>query len=72
VLGGGTDAKAFSTLGIDCYGFVPSRHPSGFPTETYVHGVDEQVPVDSLVFGLRVLDRYLRSAPSAPPSKEES
>ncbi|SHG96735.1 Acetylornithine deacetylase/Succinyl-diaminopimelate desuccinylase [Jatrophihabitans endophyticus] len=59
VLGGGTDAKSFTRLGIDCYGFMPGRTPSDFPAERYVHGVDEQIPVDSLEFGVRVLSTFL-------------
>jgi acetylornithine deacetylase/succinyl-diaminopimelate desuccinylase-like protein len=69
VMGGGTDAKAFSSLGIECYGFAPSRLPPGFPSDRMVHGIDEQVPVDSLHFGVRVLDTYLRSVPG--PTEEE-
>jgi len=56
---GGTDAKAFSSLGIACYGFAPARWPPGFAHWNYVHGVDERVPIDSLVFGARVLGTYL-------------
>jgi acetylornithine deacetylase/succinyl-diaminopimelate desuccinylase-like protein len=63
IMGGGTDAKAFAALGIECYGFSPGRVPSDFPADRYVHGVDERVPIDSLHFGVRVLDSYLRSAP---------
>ncbi len=69
-MGGGTDAKAFTELGIACYGFAPGRVPSEFPTERYVHGVDEHVPIDSLHFGVRVLDTYLRSSPTT--TTEES
>lgn len=58
-MGGGTDAKAFSTLGIDCYGFAPLRLPLGFPYRTMPHGVDERVPIDGLEFGCRVLRRFL-------------
>lgn len=58
-MGGGTDAKAFSTLGIDCYGFAPLRLPLGFPYRTMAHGVNERVPIDGLEFGCRVLHRFL-------------
>ncbi|RJQ87639.1 M20/M25/M40 family metallo-hydrolase [Amycolatopsis panacis] len=61
-LGGGTDAKAFSRLGIACYGFAPLALPEGFPYRAMAHGVDERVPVDGLRFGLRVLKRFLESA----------
>ncbi|HEX4724966.1 MAG TPA: M20/M25/M40 family metallo-hydrolase [Pseudonocardiaceae bacterium] len=58
-MGGGTDAKSFSTLGIDCYGFAPLWLPAGFPYRALAHGVDERVPVAGLGFGVRVLDRFL-------------
>ncbi|WP_158891762.1 M20/M25/M40 family metallo-hydrolase [Amycolatopsis anabasis] len=58
-LGGGTDAKAFSPLGIQCYGFSPLLLPEGFPYRAMAHGVDERVPVDGLRFGVRVLERFL-------------
>lgn len=62
-MSGGTDAKLFSQLGIPCYGFAPGRAPRGFNAWSYVHGVNEHVTVDSLGFGVRVLESYLRSAP---------
>jgi acetylornithine deacetylase/succinyl-diaminopimelate desuccinylase-like protein len=58
-MGGGTDAKAFSPLGIDCYGFAPLYLPPGFPYREMAHGVDERVPVEGLRFGVRVLDHFL-------------
>jgi len=58
-LGGGTDAKAFSQLGIDCYGFSPLLLPPGYDYRAMAHGVDERVPVEGLRFGTRVLDRFL-------------
>jgi acetylornithine deacetylase/succinyl-diaminopimelate desuccinylase-like protein len=61
-LGGGTDAKAFSRLGIDCYGFAPLWLPEEFPYRAMAHGVDERVPVAGLRFGSRVLEHLLREA----------
>jgi acetylornithine deacetylase/succinyl-diaminopimelate desuccinylase-like protein len=61
--GGGTDAKWFSRLGIACYGFAPERMAPGFPHGRLVHGVDEHIPIDSLHFGARVLDSYVRADP---------
>ncbi|MFE0025961.1 M20/M25/M40 family metallo-hydrolase [Amycolatopsis sp. NPDC059021] len=58
-MGGGTDAKAFSKLSIDCYGFSPLSLPEGFPYRAMAHGVDERVPVEGLRFGERVLTRFL-------------
>ncbi|KAB1976883.1 M20/M25/M40 family metallo-hydrolase [Streptomyces triticiradicis] len=61
-MSGGTDAKQFSRLGITGYGFSPLRLPEGFDYQAMFHGVDERVPVDALHFGVRVLDRFLRTA----------
>lgn len=60
-LSGGTDAKAFSTLGIRCYGFAPLQLPPTLDFGALFHGVDERIPIDGLTFGVRVLDRFLRS-----------
>ena len=62
MLSGGTDAKAFSTLGIRCYGFAPLKLPPALNFGALFHGVDERVPLDALHFGTRVLDRFLRAA----------
>jgi acetylornithine deacetylase/succinyl-diaminopimelate desuccinylase-like protein len=61
MLSGGTDAKAFSRLGIRCFGFTPLRLPPDLDFAALFHGVDERVPVDGLIFGTRVLGRFLRS-----------
>jgi acetylornithine deacetylase/succinyl-diaminopimelate desuccinylase-like protein len=61
-MSGGTDAKQFSRLGITGYGFTPLKLPEDIDYQALFHGVDERVPVDALHFGVRVLDRFLRSA----------
>jgi acetylornithine deacetylase/succinyl-diaminopimelate desuccinylase-like protein len=61
MLFGGTDAKAFSQLGMRCFGFAPLRLPPDLDFAAMFHGIDERVPVDGLIFGTRVLDRFLRS-----------
>ncbi|MFD9356239.1 M20/M25/M40 family metallo-hydrolase [Streptomyces sp. NPDC060031] len=60
-MAGGTDAKQFSRLGVTGYGFSPLKLPPGFDYWSLFHGVDERVPVDALHFGVRVLDRALRT-----------
>ena len=60
VLSGGTDAKAFSRLGVSGYGFAPLRLPEDLDFTSLFHGVDERVPIDSVHFGVRALDRFLR------------
>lgn len=58
-LSAGTDNKALSSLGITGYGFVPLRLPADLDFAPMFHGIDERVPVDSLEFGARVLQRFL-------------
>lgn len=59
MLFGGTDAKAFSKLGIAGYGFSPLRLPPELDFPALFHGVDERVPVESLRFGAATLDAFL-------------
>ncbi|MGH3735643.1 MAG: M20/M25/M40 family metallo-hydrolase [Micromonosporaceae bacterium] len=59
MLSGGTDAKAFSRLGIRCFGFAPLKLPPDLDFAALFHGIDERVPVDGLRFGVDVLDRFL-------------
>lgn len=58
-LAGGSDAKQFSRLGINGYGFVPLALPPDFDFQAMFHGVNERVPIEALHFGVRVLDRFL-------------
>jgi len=61
MLSGGTDAKHFARLGIRCFGFIPLRLPPELDFAALFHGVDERVPVDSLVFGTEVLEHFLKN-----------
>ncbi len=61
LMGGGTDNKALSRLGIAGYGFAPLRLPGDLDFTGMFHGVDERVPLDALVFGQRVLTDLLRT-----------
>ncbi|WDH80248.1 M20/M25/M40 family metallo-hydrolase [Microbacterium esteraromaticum] len=60
LLGAGTDNKALAAIGITGYGFAPLQLPADLDFTGMFHGVDERVPVDSLVFGQRVLADLLR------------
>lgn len=60
-MGGGTDAKAFSRLGIACYGFAPQGPDPDGRTVAGVHGVDERIPVAGLESGQRMLASFLRN-----------
>lgn len=60
LLGAGTDNKALASIGITGYGFAPLRLPADLDFTGMFHGVDERVPVESLVFGQQVLADLLR------------
>ena len=60
LLGAGTDNKALASIGITGYGFAPLQLPADLDFTGMFHGVDERVPVESLVFGQRVLADLLR------------
>jgi acetylornithine deacetylase/succinyl-diaminopimelate desuccinylase-like protein len=55
LLPGMTDAKSWSRLGAQCYGFMPLPLPAGFPSVLkLIHGHDERVPIDSLRRGAQI------------------
>lgn len=56
---GGTDAKAFITLGIQSYGWTPLRLPADLNYSEMFHGIDERVTGDALRFGVDAFDRLL-------------
>jgi acetylornithine deacetylase/succinyl-diaminopimelate desuccinylase-like protein len=62
LMSGGTDGKAWARAGIRCFGFTPLQLPPELDFVSMFHGVDERVPVASLEFGARVLDRFLDQA----------
>lgn len=61
MLNGATDAKLFSQLGIQCYGFSPLRLQPDEPFDHLVHAHDERVGVDALAFGVKVLYETVRN-----------
>jgi acetylornithine deacetylase/succinyl-diaminopimelate desuccinylase family protein len=56
LLTGGTDSRFFRKMGAVCYGFQPMQAdiPYGEILKT-VHGVDERISIENLVFGTSVL-----------------
>ncbi len=52
---GATDAKLFSLLGTQCYGYSPMKLNPDTPFDGLIHAHDERLGVDSLAFGVRVL-----------------
>ncbi|GAA4749673.1 M20/M25/M40 family metallo-hydrolase [Gordonia alkaliphila] len=61
MLSGGTDAKAFVKLGIRCFGFAPLQLPPELDFAALFHGIDERVPVESVLFGTRVMEHFLHN-----------
>jgi acetylornithine deacetylase/succinyl-diaminopimelate desuccinylase-like protein len=57
---GATDARFFSRLGIQTYGFLPLRLPVGFDFLALVHAADERVPADAVDFGTEAISRALQ------------
>ena len=61
-MSGGTDAKQFSRLGITGYGFSPLQLPEGFDYRRSSTASTSGCRSTALHFGVRVLDRFLRTA----------
>ncbi len=57
---GGTDGKAFSTLGVRYFGFSPLHLEGIDDFWSMFHSVNERVPVAALEFGVEVLDEVIR------------
>ena len=59
MVGGFTDGRMFTRLGIQNYGFLPMKLPPGTNFGATVHAADERVPVEALEFGLRAMSTLL-------------
>jgi acetylornithine deacetylase/succinyl-diaminopimelate desuccinylase-like protein len=46
-----TDARHFSRLGIQTYGFTPMKLPEKLPFTRLIHAADERIPIDAPEFG---------------------
>jgi acetylornithine deacetylase/succinyl-diaminopimelate desuccinylase-like protein len=56
MLTGGTDSRFFRKLGSVCYGFHPVRPETSYSEmQETIHGIDERISVQNLVFGTSVL-----------------
>ena len=62
LMAGTSDARFFSRLGIQTYGFTPMNFPAGFNFMQIAHAADERIPVEAVDFGTsaiyKVLQRY--------------
>ncbi len=51
LLTGSSDARFFSKLGIQTYGFMPMQLPEEMNFSRTIHAANERIPVESLAFG---------------------
>jgi acetylornithine deacetylase/succinyl-diaminopimelate desuccinylase-like protein len=56
---GVSDARFFARLGIQTYGFLPMKLPSGFDFWSGVHGADERIPAAAIDFGANAVHEAL-------------
>ena len=59
LLPGYTDARYFSQLGIQTYGFLPMRLPKHITT-ALIHAPDERIPADAVTFGAECVYEAIR------------
>ena len=57
---GVSDARFFSRLGIQTYGFTPMKLPSDFNFIQTIHSGDERIPVESVAFGAQAIYEALK------------
>ncbi len=55
LLTGSTDARHFSRLNIQTYGFLPMNLDENFNFVQSIHAADERIPVEALEFGTHVI-----------------
>ena len=60
LLSGVTDARFFSQLGIQTYGFLPMTLPEDFDFSKTIHAADERIPVESIDFGANAIYQLLQ------------
>jgi acetylornithine deacetylase/succinyl-diaminopimelate desuccinylase-like protein len=55
-----TDARFFSRLGIQTYGFTPMKLPVGFNFFEAIHAADERIPLEAMDFGANAIYELLK------------
>ena len=55
-----TDARHFSRLGIQTYGFTPMNLPEDFNFFETIHGVNERIPAEAVDFGTSAVYKALQ------------
>jgi len=60
LLGGTSDARFFSQLGIQTYGFLPTPLPEDFNFSRTIHAADERIPIEAVDFGTNAIYEVLK------------
>lgn len=60
MMSGITDARLFSRLGIQTYGFLPMPLPEGFNFTQTIHAADERIPAEAVDFGAEAIYTVLQ------------
>ena len=60
LLGASSDARFFSKIGIQTYGFIPMQLPESFEFARLIHAADERIPVETLAFGSEAIYQLLQ------------
>jgi len=60
LLSAATDARFFSRLGIQTYGFLPMLLPEDFDFSRTIHAANERIPVESIGFGANAIYELLQ------------
>lgn len=59
IVGGVTDARFFSKLGIQTYGFTPMILPDNMDFSKLIHNANERIPVEALHFGTELIYKLI-------------
>ena len=60
LLSASSDARFFSKIGIQTYGFIPMQLPESLDFARLIHAADERIPVEALTFGSEAIYQLLQ------------
>jgi acetylornithine deacetylase/succinyl-diaminopimelate desuccinylase-like protein len=60
LLGGTSDARFLTRLGIQTYGYLPTPLPKDFNFSKTIHAADERIPVEAVDFGSKAVYEVLK------------
>ncbi|HEY5729550.1 MAG TPA: M20/M25/M40 family metallo-hydrolase [Anaerolineales bacterium] len=60
LLSGVTDARFFSQLGIQTYGYLPMTLPDDLNFSSLIHAANERIPADAVEFGAQAIYKALQ------------